>query len=268
MVEAFAPAKVNLTLHVTGQQADGYHQLDSLVVFADIGDRLWFHDARELSIEVTGPFAEGVPGDSRNLAWRAASAAGARCRIVLEKNIPHGSGLGGGSADAAVVLRRFSHCDAAASIGADVPVCLNAEPQRMRGAGGVLDPLPAVPACHLVLVNPGLSLATREVFRSLRWKNRSGMGVLPDWPDPARFAVWLSEQRNDLEEVAVELAPEIGDALSALSSATVARMTGSGTSCYGLYSDRDAAKRAAVEISKAHPHWWVRETVTVGKRFS
>ena len=266
MDESFAYAKVNLTLHVTGRRADGYHQLDSLVVFADIGDRLWFHDARELSVEVTGPFAEGVPEDHRNLAWRAACAAEARCRIVLEKNLPHGAGLGGGSADAAVVLRRFGRRDAAASIGADVPVCLWAGPQRMRGVGNDLDRLIGVPACHLVLINPGLSIATGEVFRSLRRTDHSSMGVLPDWPDPASFAAWLGEQRNDLQEAAVQLVPQVGEALSALSGATVARMTGSGTSCYGLYPDRDAARLAAAEISAARPHWWVRDTLTIRKK--
>ena len=264
MAEAFAHAKVNLSLHILCQRTDGNHQLDSLVVFADIGDRLWFHDASELSVEVTGEFADGVPLDRHNLAWRAARAAGATCHIELEKNIPHGAGLGGGSADAAAVLRQFGGRSAAASIGADVPVCLWAGPQRMRGVGEVLDRLSAVPACHLVLVSPGCSVSTGEVFRSLRRNDRSSMGVLPDWPDFAGFADWLRRQRNDLEEVAVELAPQVGDALAALSGAVVARMTGSGTSCYGLYPDRGSAKRAAAEIARTNPGWWVRDTVTYG----
>ncbi len=268
MTEVFANAKVNLTLHVTGQQANGYHQLDSLVAFAGIGDRLWFHDAHELSVEITGPFAAGVPADERNLAWRAARAAGAKCRIVLEKNLPHGAGLGGGSADAAAVLRQFGCQDAASSIGADVSVCLWGGPQRVRGIGDVLDRLPTVPACHLVLVNPGHSLPTGQVFEALRRKGRPSMGVVPDWPDRAAFETWLGEQRNDLEEVAIGLVPQVGDVLSALSSATVARMTGSGTSCYGLFSDQDSAKRAAMEISRTHPRWWVRDTVTIGAELS
>ena len=264
MVEAFAYAKVNLTLHVLCQRADGYHQLDSLVVFADVGDRIRFIDATELSVEVTGPFADGVPTDCRNLVWRAAEVVGARCHIVLEKNLPHGSGLGGGSADAAAVLRRFGGHDAAASIGADVPVCLEAGPQRMQGTGDVLERLSAVPACHLVLANPGSSVSTGEVFRSLRRKNRPGMGPVPDWKDLVGFTDWLRRQRNDLEEVAVELVPQVGDVLAALSGATVAHMTVSGTSCYGLYPDQGAAKRAAKEISGANPGWWVRDTVSFG----
>ncbi len=268
MAEVFANAKVNLTLHVIERRTDGYHELDSLVVFADIGDRLRLDDARELSIKVTGLFAQGVPADGRNLAWRAAEAAEARCHIALEKNLPHGSGLGGGSADAAAVLRQYGCQGAAASIGADVSVCLAAGPQRMRGIGNVIERLPAVPACHLVLVNPGLSLPTGRVFGALDQKKRSDMGVLPEWPDVEAFAAWLGGQRNDLEQIATNQVPQVGDVLSALSGAAVVRMTGSGTSCFGLYPDRNSARLAAREISRAHPHWWVRDTVTFGSELS
>ena len=141
--EAFAPAKINLTLHVTGRRADGYHLLDSLVVFADLGDRLWLDPGAQMSLEVSGPFADGVPRDDSNLVWRAAMAAGWRGAIRLEKNLPHGAGIGGGSADAAALLRALHGDDAmrvigpeaTLALGADVPVCLHTGPQRMRGIG-------------------------------------------------------------------------------------------------------------------------------------
>ncbi|MDG1068196.1 MAG: 4-(cytidine 5'-diphospho)-2-C-methyl-D-erythritol kinase, partial [Sulfitobacter sp.] len=162
--EGFAPAKVNLTLHVTGQRADGYHLLDSLVVFADIGDRLWFDAGPQMRISVTGPFAEGVPVDQRNLVWQAAVLAGWTGHITLEKNLPHGAGIGGGSSDAAAVLRAFGGTADALQLGADVPVCLAHAPQRMRGIGEILDPIAPLPDLEIVLVNPRVAVPTAPVF--------------------------------------------------------------------------------------------------------
>lgn len=254
-IEAFAPAKVNLSLHVTGQRADGYHLLDSLVVFADVGDRLWFDPAETLLIEVSGPFAAGVPTDRRNLVWQAAQLAGWRGRIRLEKNLPHGAGIGGGSADAAAVLRAFGAAQRAAELGADVPVCLRTGPQRMRGIGDVLAPVPDFPAFDLLLVNPRIEVPTGPVFNGLVRKDNPPMpDAIPAFSDTAALCDWLGQQRNDLEAPARALAPQIDDVLTALGDAQLARMSGSGATCFGVYAD---ATRAEAQIRAAHPDWWV-----------
>ena len=247
-----APAKINLSLHVTGRRDDGYHLLDSLVVFADIGDRLWLSDADEMSLSVTGPFAEGVPEDGRNLVWKAAERAGRMLSIRLEKNLPHGAGIGGGSSDAAAVLRWAGAGKNALDLGADVPVCLSNTPQRMRGIGEQLEPV-AVPECHLVLVNPGVHVPTPAVFRALERRDNAGMTPMGD-----DFIGWLGAQRNDLQEAAISVAPVIAEALATLDDALVARMSGSGATCFGLYPDADMAKAAAARIAAAQPGWWVR----------
>lgn len=255
--EEFAPAKINLTLHVTGQRADGYHLLDSLVVFADIGDRLWLTPAAQMALDVGGRFADGVPRDNRNLVWRAAELAGQSLRIRLEKNLPHGAGIGGGSSDAAAVLRFCGALEHAPSLGADVPVCLSPLPQRMQGIGEELAPV-AVPPCHLLLVNPGVDLPTPEVFKALEQREHAGMGPLPRWPSAAEFTAWLAAQRNDLEPAACRLAPVIGAVLAQLGDAPVARMSGSGATCFGLYENADLARAAARRIAAANPGWWVQ----------
>ena len=265
--EAFAPAKINLTLHVTGQRADGYHLLDSLVVFADVGDRLWMEPADRMALQVTGAFAEGVPEDGRNLVWRAAGLAGVALRIRLEKTLPHGAGIGGGSSDAAAVLRRFGGRARAAELGADVPVCLSDAPQRMRGIGDELEEVAGVPALPLVLVNPGVHVPTPAVFRALERKDNPDMGEFPRWSSQAAFLSWLSAQRNDLEAPAIKTAPAIHDALEALRGAEdclLARMSGSGATCFGVFGSDAAARAAAEEIAAAHPDWWVQATRSFG----
>ncbi len=286
--EAFAPAKVNLTLHVTGQRADGYHLLDSIVVFADVGDRLWFAAGTALSIEVTGPFAEGVPTDRRNLVWQAAELAGWTGHITLEKNLPHGAGIGGGSSDAAAVLRSFGATQRAVQLGADVPVCLHHGPQRMRGIGERLDRLPPLPAFDILLVNAGDTVPTGPVFKGLAHKDNPSMpAVIPDFAgatntsqmvrQDADFAApdlppldvpsiprsetslramcdWLAIQRNDLALPARAFAPRIDTVLNAMGDAHLARMSGSGATCYGIYAD---ATEAAARIASEHPDWWV-----------
>ena len=265
--EVVARAKINLTLHVTGQRADGYHLLDSLVVFAELGDRMRFEPAERMSLQVTGRFAEGVPGDARNLAWRAAELAGVTLRIGLEKILPHGAGIGGGSSDAAAVLRSFGGAGRAAELGADVPVCLSDAPQRMRGIGDDLDRVHWVPALPLVLVNPGVHVPTPAVFQILTQKTNEGMGALPSWTSPAAFLSWLGDQSNDLEGPAITTAPAIGDALQALGGTPgcrLARMSGSGATCFGIYDSEDAARAAVAEIATAHPGWWVQATHSIG----
>lgn len=265
-IKVFAPAKINLTLHVTGQRPDGYHLLDSLVVFADIGDQLQVADAAEMSISVTGPFAKGVPLDARNLCWQAAKLFGETVAIELEKNLPHAAGVGGGSSDAAAVLTAMEQlfdrgCVAdALSLGADVPVCRVAKAVRMQGIGGQLSPVQLPPLCA-VLVNPGVLVPTPVVFKGLASKTNPDMGALPQWRSQAELWRWLADQRNDLEAPAIAAQPVIGDVLSDLSASDgirLARMSGSGATCFGVFVDAEAADRAALRLKTGHPDWWVQ----------
>ncbi|MBL3573466.1 4-(cytidine 5'-diphospho)-2-C-methyl-D-erythritol kinase [Rhodovulum sulfidophilum] len=268
-VEAFAPAKINLTLHVTGQREDGYHLLDSLVVFADIGDRLTLDPAEDISLSVTGPRAEGVPVDGRNLVLKAAAlfGAGQGARVRLDKRLPAAAGIGGGSSDAAAALRGLAAlwgCDlpgaeAVLSLGADVPVCLAPGPVRMRGVGEEILPAPALPEFGILLVNPGVEVPTPAVFRGLARKTNAPMPDLPGWGSAAGLADWLAGQRNDLEPPARAEAPVIGEVLAAIAATPgclLARMSGSGATCFGIYADRAAAERAAVLLHETRPDWW------------
>lgn len=259
-VEVFAPAKINLTLHVTGRRNDGYHLLDSLVVFADVGDRLWLTEGDTLSLNVVGPFAEGVPTDDRNLVWKAAKLAGWTGQIRLEKNLPHGGGIGGGSADAGALLRALGIKDGALSLGADVPVCRLGRAARMSGIGERVEPLEEVPSFHAVLVNPGVHLATPSVFQRLVTKTNAPMkGVPAAGADRITWNDWLRTQRNDLQNPAREMASEIGEVLDALSSSAgvlLSRMSGSGSTCFGLFPSRAEAESAASNIFASHPDWW------------
>ena len=265
MIEAFAPAKINLTLHVTGQRSDGYHLLDSLVVFADVGDRLTISQASETSLEVSGPYAAGVPTDESNLVWKAASACGLTADIALEKNLPNAAGIGGGSSDAAAVLRGARELGYlvdldAASLGADVPVCLSNAPQRMQGIGEVLADVIGLPEMWMVLVNPRVDVPTPMVFSALETKSNSAMeDVIPSWPDFDAFCQWLDSQRNDLQDPAIALRPIVGDALAALFDGAASGMSGSGATCFGLYSTAKDAAKAAKRIQRAHPEWWVTD---------
>lgn len=261
----FAPAKINLALHVVGQQANGYHLLDSLVVFADLGDAVSVAPADRISLTVDGPFAQGVPADARNLVWKALDRAGVAARITLIKNLPHGAGIGGGSSDAAAVLRAVGRPDLAPGLGADVPVCLNTQPQRMQGIGDVLSDVPDCPAFWLVLVNPCAHVPTVDVFGALATRNNPGLNPMPGNGD---WLTWLRTQRNDLEPAAIAYAPVIGDALATLDDALLTRMSGSGSTCFGVYPDRDSARAAQRRIADAHPDWWVVATQTGGRQVS
>ena len=255
-----APAKLNLTLHVTGRRADGYHLLDSLVVFCDIGDVVTLRDG-PLSLTITGPFATGLAAEPDNLCLRAARLAGQDAAITLEKNLPVASGIGGGSADAAAVLRALeADPRGTEALGADVPVCMAGVPTRMRGLGEVLDPLPPLPALHLVLVNPGKGLSTPAVFKALEQRQNPPMpDLLPGFPDAAALIAFLQDCRNDLQAPAIALMPEIATCLVALTDAgaRLARMSGSGATCFGLFADAAAARAAQATIARAHPAWWV-----------
>jgi 4-diphosphocytidyl-2-C-methyl-D-erythritol kinase len=269
-----APAKVNLFLHVLGRQPDGYHRLDSLVVFADIGDTLRAEPAEALSLAVEGPFAAGLAAEQDNLVLRAAralaAAAGiaARGHLVLSKHLPVASGIGGGSADAAAALRLLCRLwrvepDAAvlariaAGLGADVPVCLAGRTSRMAGIGERLEPAPALPACGIALVNPGIALATAEVFRARRgdWSDPAALPTA--WRNAGEMADGLTRLRNDLQPPAIALQPVIGEVLAALESTPgclLARMSGSGATCFGLFVDEATAAAAAPGLQR--PGWW------------
>ncbi len=266
-----AAAKINLCLHVTGQRSDGYHLLDSLVVFAGVGDRLTFTAADDLRLTIGGPQAANLPASDDNLILRAARAFGfgRGVQIHLEKHLPIASGIGGGSADAAATLRGLSRLwglplpDAATvlALGADVPVCLLGNPLRMQGVGDVLTPLPPLPLAHLVLVNPGVAVPTPTVFRALANKSNPPLPAMPRYASLPDFAVWLTAQRNDLEPPAIALAPQIASAkavLAAQPGCHLARMSGSGATCFGLFATAELAEAAAQTIARAQPDWWVQ----------
>jgi 4-diphosphocytidyl-2-C-methyl-D-erythritol kinase len=267
-----APAKINLALHVLGRRADGYHLLDSLVVFAGVGDTLTATEADDLSLSVVGPFAAGLNDTDDNLVLRAARLLAAeagvapRARVALDKRLPIASGIGGGSADAAAALRLLARLwrldspppDLALRLGADVPVCLAGRPARMAGVGENLGPAPTLPPCGLVLLNPGVPVATAEVFRA-RTGGFSAPLVLPAaWPDAATMAADLSRGGNDLEPPARRLQPAIDAALAALRSSPaclLARMSGSGATCWALCADAPTASIFAESLRR--PGWWV-----------
>jgi 4-diphosphocytidyl-2-C-methyl-D-erythritol kinase len=262
-----APAKVNLFLHVTGRRGDGYHLLDSLVVFAGIGDVLHAQPANELSLRLAGPFGAALAGEQDNLVLRAARAlAGTGARLTLEKNLPVASGIGGGSADAAAALRLLSRMwnlappdlpGIALTLGADVPVCLDGRPSRMGGVGERLDPAPSIPVCGLVLVNPGVAVATADVFRARRGGWSAPAGLPHSWPDVGAMAGDLRDLRNDLQPPAIALQPAIGDVIAALEATPgcrLARMSGSGATCFGLFDDPLVAAEAATRLRR--PDWW------------
>ncbi len=260
-----APAKVNLALHVTSKRADGYHLLDSLVVFADVGDWLEIAPSDALTLTVTGPKAAGVPDDARNLVWRAAEflAPGRGAAITLEKHLPHAGGIGGGSADAAAALRGLSEMwgiavpDGTYALGADVPACLGSTPCRTRGIGDLLDVVPPLPELWIVLVNPGVEVPTGAVFNALDAVDNAPLPE-PVWDGLEGFSAWLAVTRNDLEAPAMEAQPVIGRVLEALArteNCLLARMSGSGATCFGLYSDEVAAIAAAAAMPDG---WWAK----------
>ncbi len=275
MLRRLAPAKINLALHVTGQRADGYHLLDSLVCFADFGDILSVEMAESLSLKVTGRMAAHVPDGPENLILKAAGlfAAGHGAHIELQKNLPVASGIGGGSSDAAAALHLLSaawgeplpNLTQMLALGADVPVCVVGETVQLRGIGEDLTPV-KMPVFSAVLVNPGVGLSTQKVFQLLESKDNTEMQPPPQSMDLGAWLTYLRAQRNDLEPVAISCAPEIAlvlDALAACKSCNLARMSGSGATCFGLFPHREAAVEATAIIEKNHADWWVK-TVHLG----
>jgi 4-diphosphocytidyl-2-C-methyl-D-erythritol kinase len=294
-----APAKVNLTLRVIGRRADGYHDIESLVVFAQVGDTLAFTPARALALAVRGPTAAAAGGLDGNLVLKAARALAERIpglklgRFVLAKRLPVAAGLGGGSADAAAALRLLARANriapddprlmaAARACGADVPVCLDPRPRIMRGIGEILSAPLLLPRLPAVLVNPGVAVPTKEVFAKLHIDRRlpspsatfertrpssTGYGGEEKKQARARLLATLADDRNDLEAPAVALAPVIADVLAELRTLPdcgLARMSGSGATCFGLFGSARAAAAAARLLRAGHPSWWVRATTLAG----
>ncbi|HVD75846.1 MAG TPA: 4-(cytidine 5'-diphospho)-2-C-methyl-D-erythritol kinase [Xanthobacteraceae bacterium] len=285
-----APAKINLTLRVLGRRADGYHELESLVAFAGVGDALTFAPGGALTLAVTGPTAQAAGDNADNLVLKAARALAERIAgltlggFALSKRLPVAAGLGGGSADAAAALRLLARANgialddprlmqAAQATGADVPVCLDPKPRLMRGVGDVLSAPLDLPRLFAVLVNPGVAVSTRDVFAALNLASRptssgdssSSPLVVEGWGgEPTAFVTALAKDRNDLEAPAIELEPAIAELLSVLHElpgCRLARMSGSGATCFGLFPTNAAAAAAARTLRVGYPQWWVRATV-------
>lgn len=269
-IRHLAPAKINLTLHVTGQRSDGYHELDSLVVFASHGDWISVMPSAELGLSVTGPQSAGVPSDERNLVWHMAQACGTLAHITLEKHLPSASGIGGGSSDAAatfIALRDMGLVKTApdlVALGADIPVCVRQKATRLQGIGDILHDCAVLPQLPALLLNPGQGLPTPAIFTGLRQKTNDPMPkALPQFKALQDMVFWLRQMRNDLEPAAIAALPVIQTCLAWLANqpgCLLARMSGSGATCFGLFATEDAARAA----SKAQmpPTWW-RQQVTL-----
>jgi len=275
-VTVCAPAKINLFLHVGELRRDGYHELESLVAFADFGDRLEFAPASELVLKLRGPFASQVPRDGDNLVLKAARAldVSGGATITLEKNLPVEAGLGGGSSDGAAALRGLNALwqlgrpedeliQLAASLGSDVPACVLSRPCWMEGRGERVSPTEPLPMLSLVLVNPGVMLPTKAVFATLN--ARSGLGAMRPPRTPIRsiwdLVAYLKNAENDLEAPACRLRPVIDDVLEALNhepGCVLAQMSGSGATCFALFDGHQFALGAAERIAEENPTWWVR----------
>jgi 4-diphosphocytidyl-2-C-methyl-D-erythritol kinase len=282
VITVLAPAKINLFLHIGERRHDGYHALESFVVFAETADRLELVTAPEISLSIDGPFARGLAAEKDNLVLKAARllesefnrASGVH--ISLHKNLPVASGIGGGSADAAAALRGLDRLwslgtterdllDVAARLGSDVPACLLSQPCWMEGRGERVAKLPALPQFPLVLVNPRVAVPTGPVFASLN--ARTGLGTIAPPPQPIAnlwdLLAYLSDAGNDLEPPAAQLLPIIDDVLAALDrepGCALAQMSGSGATCFGMFHEAQYARGAAERIAQDHPDWWVRLT--------
>jgi 4-diphosphocytidyl-2-C-methyl-D-erythritol kinase len=277
-ISVFAPAKINLCLQVGAKRADGYHELHSLTAFADVGDMLSVEPADGLSLLIGGPFGDALKSEADNIVLKAARALAGRAgiapnvEIALTKNLPVASGIGGGSSDAAAALRalaklwkpHLSEADfqaIALSLGADVPVCLTGRSCWVEGIGERLTIVPIFPRLYCVLVNPGVAVSTAEVYRRLEIKSGTDRKPPATFADASAVLGFLEAVGNDLQEPAMKLAPEICEVLGALcaeDATLLARMSGSGSTCFGLFGSAETAREIAAKIAKAHPQWWVK----------
>ncbi|MEM7719282.1 MAG: 4-(cytidine 5'-diphospho)-2-C-methyl-D-erythritol kinase [Pseudomonadota bacterium] len=272
-VKVFAPAKINLSLHVTGRRSNGYHDLDSLVAFLDVGDTIIAEPAESLTLDLSGPVAAEVPANDDNLVLKAARLLECRegARITLIKHLPVASGIGGGSADAAATVRAlcslwqkpWPEMSRLAQLGADIPVCMQSGFTHMRGIGDQLDVLGPTPELNFVLINPSVAVPTPTVFEALQKKDNAAIaGALPLPRNPSereQWISWIANQRNDLEAPAIREFPVIDDVLAelrGLPGCLVARMSGSGATCLGIYRDKpDLAK-----LTDRRPNWWITQS--------
>lgn len=280
-----APAKINLTLHVVRRRADGYHDLESLVAFAGVADILELVPGEALALDVVGPTAPHAGNVGENLVLKAARSLAVRVphlrtgKFMLTKRLPVGAGIGGGSSDAAAALRLLARLnnipladgrlhEAARATGADVPVCVHPRSRMMRGTGDHLGAHFAPRPLFAVLVNPGVHLETRAVFGKMglspgEERNLGEHPLLHDDLDHGSFFDAVGRGRNDMERAAGELAPVVAEVLAALSKlqdCRLVRMSGSGSTCFGLFGDRAAARQAAAALGRTYPEWWVRAT--------
>jgi 4-diphosphocytidyl-2-C-methyl-D-erythritol kinase len=272
-----APAKINLFLHITGKRPDGYHLLQSVVVFANVGDRLTFSRHDSLFIDVAGRFAGDVCAPRDNLIYKAAQALGENYKIaptgqiLLEKNLPVASGMGGGSSDAATTLKGLAQLwglpeefdrmqKIAGTLGADVPACLMRRPVWMEGVGEKMMRLPDMPDMHMVLVNPAVATPTPEVFRQFRAKFSPPIQFIGRRKTMGEWIADLKLYRNDLTEAAIAVSPEIKTALQSIAETQgcqIARLSGSGATCFGIYETPTAAHAAVNKLRQQHPEWWI-----------
>ena len=271
-----AKAKVNLDLRVVRRRRDGYHDLDSLVVFPDFGDRLVFSPADDLALAIEGPFAASLAHEQDNLVLKAARdlarllSRPPNVHITLEKHLPVASGIGGGSADAAATLRglvRFWDLSMtlddltplAASLGADVPVCLASRPAHMTGIGDRLTPFEPPDRLSMLLINPGTPVGTPAVFKQLDRMSGERISTVTAKTTDTLIAT-LQESANDLEAPARRLAPVVDEVLAALAGqdgCRLARLSGSGATCFGLFRDDRSLTNAASHLRAWHPDWWI-----------
>ena len=282
-LESFAPAKVNLFLHVGALRPDGFHPISSLMVFADVGDRIIAEPAGRLSLEVEGPMAGHAPPGDDNLVLRAARALAERAgvaepglRLVLHKALPAAAGLGGGSSDAAATLRLARQAlrldlpdlvleEIAAGLGSDIPACISGRPAIAEGRGEQLRAAPALCPLPAVLVRPPVDSATGPVYRAFDADPAGASADPPELPaaitTPQAAAAVFARCRNDLQAPAVRLQPGIGGALAELCAAhetLLGRMSGSGSACFALCPDAPSAGRLAGRLAAAHPDWWIK----------
>jgi len=277
-ISVFAPAKINLYLHITGKRADGFHLLDSLIVFADCGDQVAVAPADRLALTIDGPFGTTLSSGDDNLVITAArllaefSGIEPKAEITLTKNLPIASGIGGGSADAAAALKALTELwqispsqedllNLAKKLGADVPVCLAGTPSFISGIGEIIIPAPALPGIWLVLVNPGEPVATPEVFAKRDGTFSNALPFDRSPATPAELATLLSDRHNDLTASATLVAPVIAEVLSALQAShgqLLSRLSGSGATCFALFDDESTAQDAAKSLRADHPMWWVQ----------
>lgn len=285
-----APAKINLALAVTGKRDDGYHLIETFVVFTELGDRLTAEPTDADGFVISGPYGDQLasPDLRANLVLQArdllrtkmtanGEAAPSVC-LTLEKNLPVASGIGGGSADAAAALRLLARhwkthltdseiAELGLKLGADVPMCLRSQPLMARGIGETLEDRPLAEPLYLVLANPGVAVSTPVIFKLLSCAFNPPLPHLSEAPDRQSMAKWIGTARNDLAAPARSMAPEINSCLNALerSGARAFAMSGSGATCFGLYPDFETAQQAAIALSGYHPDWFIHATRTVDR---